>query len=502
MEALKKNHQFFFLFLVAAFCLWFTVNFFFGERIFHRDGIGYDGGDYTYFLYQLESGEWKKGLTQYLSGRWIPSIINYALIKIVGGDVLGNYQFEFYKETVSVAKDNIISSFYLYNFVLLLGCMYLFFRISTLQKWSLPVKLIAFSGLFINFAVLKFIPYYPVLTDCTAFFLGFLMLYFYLIGNQWALLFTALIGAFTFPTLEYNAALFLLFPFNAEILKKEPGISFKTKPLIEKSPALSRLLLSLVAIVLVIIAEEVSKIPSVQGFVQPSYLIFKLSLLTFFFYVLLLLKPFSTIPVQCKLSLYRLMTVIGFLLFVKTCRSLMFSGEMYDAASITSVVKNIFLGVSYYPAIYFVDHFNFFGPIILLIAFYWKEVVTVASRHTGFIAILSLYIFLTLGTESRQYTNILPFFVLLIGEVLNQKNISFKFSLIFLVISLAISKCWLPINQWANSSFFLTPHQTYFMNFGPPWVIGKMYLLQLMVMLMILFVGLWIYHRRKRAFYE
>src|SRR5262249_45416437 len=66
--------------------------------------------------------------------------------------------------------------------------------------------------LFVNFAVLKWVPYYPVLTDVYALTLGLLMLYCYLADRALALGVLTALGAFTWPPLIYQGSLLLLFP--------------------------------------------------------------------------------------------------------------------------------------------------------------------------------------------------------------------------------------------------------------------------------------------------
>src|SRR5262249_27978996 len=73
-------------------------------------------------------------------------------------------------------------------------------------------KWLGFLGLFVNYAVLKWTSFYPLLVDSYGFAIGMLLLWCHLHGRRRGLFLLTAAGAFIWPTIIYQGVLLLLFP--------------------------------------------------------------------------------------------------------------------------------------------------------------------------------------------------------------------------------------------------------------------------------------------------
>ena len=157
--------QYSMLTLIAA---WSFYYFFFGYVLSVNDGFGYDGNYYgttaKKFYQQVFGGE----LTFYRIQRIFPSFIMSCLLTIL-----------------NLPKENyyVVKLWQIYHMVLLQVCVLIWIRIANMYKLDLRYIWLGFFLGFVNFANVMVTFWYPVLTDLTAFTLGFLLLYFHLKNN-------------------------------------------------------------------------------------------------------------------------------------------------------------------------------------------------------------------------------------------------------------------------------------------------------------------------------
>lgn len=488
-KLLKRDEKNIFYLLIIAMILWFVLNFFFGERIQIDNGLGWDGQLYFDIAKRFSVFIHEKLLSFYYVQRIFPSFVVHATARILHLSLN--------------APSSIIHIFFLYDLVVILIGMYIFYRIAKLQAWKYPVFLIGFSALFLNYPILKLIPYYPILTDYTALTLALLMFYLYLVNNFLGLVIVTLIGAFTFPTLIYCGAILLLFenkPKEKTYFKKFINISIK------RLPNRFFLALSFTVFIAVIalhfmgtihpsqftknflaLLDFPKKLHPLSPFVGIASF---LGVMTFLFFMIL---PFIKEQFLLRINLVRLSATICLLFLIKLIQMHLSNGEPGPLTA-SLFVKVVLLESVAYPFIFLVSHFIYYGPFILLSILYWKEIVSVVQKNSAGLALLLLiYGMLIIGSESRQYINAVPLFVFLLCEVLNKKNITLRFANYMIILSLVISKFWLPINivswQGGDNDLLQFPYQMLLMNFGPEMG-NKMYWVQFLVMI-IVFYGLW-----------
>lgn len=466
-----------FHFLCAIIILWFLFNFFFGERVFSGNGLGWDGQYYAKMVEILD--HYKPGqFSYYYTQRIFPSLLVFGLSKI----------FRF-----SVTDPNvIIHAFFLYNLVLVLIILYTIIKISKLQKWNYPIFLIGFSGLFLNYSVLKMLPYYPVLTDFTAYTLGLLMLYFFLINNTLKLFIVIFISAFTFPTMIYIGLLFIIFP-----KQFSPPTKYTLSP--KQFKFSERYSFVPVIIVILLLAVTIYLSPEHRFLVlekRPQGAFYP-SLGAFFAYGLILIVPFFKQKYYLQINYLKILSGCVLILGIKLL--LMYLADpIIDDLTMITAIKNIFEQLAELPFISLVSHFVYFGPVFLLLIIFWNEIVKIASENIALALFLMIYGFLLLGIESRCYCNAIPVLVFLLCEALMviKEKISLNFAYTIIILSLVVSKFWLPINNLNQMLPHFTytnlePSNLYFMSIGP-WMENKMYYLQGFIMVIIL-IPIWVY---------
>ena len=113
---------------------------------------------------------------------------------------------------VPLTVPNVIRAFQFLNIALLTLTALLWCRVAAELQVGEAGKWLGAIGLFANFAVAKFITYYPVLTDPSALALGMLLLHCYLRRQRFALVLLTALGAFVWINLAYQGALLLAFP--------------------------------------------------------------------------------------------------------------------------------------------------------------------------------------------------------------------------------------------------------------------------------------------------
>lgn len=480
-----KNISFFHIIITLMIC-WFIFNYFHGERVLAGDGIGWDGVLYAKIAQSFGTHIHDRLLNYYHIQRIFPSLIVSVLAKIFGVSL----------ET----PKNIIHYFYVYNIIVTLIGIYIFYCISRFQEWKLPVFIIGFSGVFLNFATLKHIEYYPVLTDYTALVLALLQIYFYLHRSFIGLSIVTLIGAFTFPTLLFSGVLLLLFQKTKKNKVKRFGLIK-----IKVSNSLNGLWVSVgMAGLIALLTAYFLKHPVAT---DPLFLRHPLtsllgiiSVASVFIYMISMIKPFIRTNYFAKINLNVLFFAMCFCLTIHIIQQYLSNGSVF--MPVTTFIGSTITRSAIDPFVFLVAHFVYFGPVVILIIFYWKEMVVITyEQYPGLMMLLFIFGLILINPESRTLVNALPLFVFTLCEALNRMRITMNFAYWIMGLSLFVSKLWLPINiwPWKNELALFTkfPQQMYFMNHGI-YMGDAMYFVQLIIMILTC-SGLWLWKRSNKA---
>ncbi|MEZ8129602.1 hypothetical protein [Enterovibrio norvegicus] len=454
----KDIHRVIFAILFSITIVFFVFNFFYGERIQHNDGLGWDGAAYADWA-QRDSAEIlsSKSVSNYYIGRILPSFIVHFFSEFTGYDIS--------------TSSTVIKAFYIYNSVLLISIFYVLCLIGKHYKWNDKVYFLAFISVFFNYPVLKNFSYNPTLTDMSGYFLGVLAFYFYIRRNNFAILLSMLVGAFVWPTVIYACLAFLIFG-HGVMEERKPRLHSKMLGL-----TLPVLLISLAAYLFFF-----EGLKQLNGTTSLNKELLPLSLLLFVAYMFSAVFRFIDIPealkaIKIRNLKYALMAIVLFMV-TKFIISFLSNG---DPGPLTAVkYLGLFTQASLTnPLINVVAHANHYGPFYILLIFIWPQIVSYAkSEGLGLVAFCFIFAFLSIGCESRQFINAWPVFALISCHVLFLKyheNITWVFVYSMLIISLVTSRFWLDINVgvWTGN-FQEFPDQMLYMYSGP-WMSHLMY---------------------------
>ncbi|PCH68533.1 MAG: hypothetical protein COC01_03680 [Bacteroidetes bacterium] len=443
---------------LAILGFWFYYQFHNGERIALNKGLGSDGNVYAVIAVDLERYLYGHKVDKYFFQRVLPSFIIHYGAKAVG------FKFQ--------SQDDMVQAFYVYNCILLVLCALLFYLIANHFKWDLKLRFIGFSSIFMIYPILKHFPYYSPLTDISAMTIGILMFYFYLKKRSWGVLLCGLMAAFVFPTMIYLSAIWFLFP-----------ISKKKKYSPEKVTVINHLLpfIPLIGFLGVIyysynVGFEIPNhtnqinypllIPSIFGLAV--YLYFAGIAFTDYRY---LIKSFKK---QSKL-----MGLIWIFLLILLVRFTIntYASNIEHPTNFKTFLMSISMQSVVNPLTNVVSHIIFYGPLMVVLIFIWKQFIELIKSQYGIGMFLFIVfnLLLAITPESRRLINVWPVFVVLICQVLYNYKFSWRFTYIIVGLTLFLSRFWFEIGveRLAGESMEF-PLQRHFMHSGP-WMNNHVY---------------------------
>ncbi|MBL8005888.1 MAG: hypothetical protein JNJ56_00025 [Ignavibacteria bacterium] len=462
-----------------------------GSVINAGNGFGYDGAWYAAitknFLEMVSNGE----LSLYRIQRILPSAAVKILMTLL---------------QIPVEDYFIIKSFQFYNLVLLSASSVIWIKISELYNLSLKNIWFGFILGFINYGIFLMPFFYPVLTDITAFFLGFCLYYFYLRDNLIAKIIVTFLGAFTWPLLLFTGILLIIFPVTFRI---------KTENLQTGDHRSAKLIICLLSAVPFLIQALITLNQYFSGmkiktiFTQPvKPLMYFSSVLNFFilvlfFYIILPGKisvVFSPVILKKIIKQFRLKDVISALAII------LFTQLLYrilgnPAVESETDAGSIFYYMSVYsitkPLVYIVTSISYFGPVFMLCFILLKEYrIILLNSGIGIYITFIVSFLILLVTEARLITSFFP--VILVLTVLVVKKLNFRRSLfvIISIFSLILSKIYIPMNNVPDlsSDRYSFTNQLYFMN---TFMISKnSYYIQGILFLFMTVVFVFFYRKR------
>jgi hypothetical protein len=475
-----KTHKFIGILGLVLFIFWFGYNFYNAEHPLVNQGLGWDGVNYASWAQNINSIFTQiknKNFNSYYVHRILPSIAVHYIAKILHYDIQN--------------AQSVIHAFQACNYLLLILSGIILWLIGKHLKWKLPIFYISFAAIFFNYFILKWSIFNPNLTEISAFFCGITIFYFYLKNKVFWLVMISIASSFIFPTMPYMVIPLILFPVqNYNISNISPLKSNRLNFFIMVS--ISMLLtifgLSLISGDGAIIDHRGlnnllvrADLPNVVKYLLP---VSGICLFSYLFYSFYYLIDFRFIFTKIKTNIILTRVVISSMLII----SMFIFLHYYTIPSVISMkeyIMLIFQMVLIIPAINIIAHTMFFGSIILILIFLWKDVaIKIRERGLGLIFFISLCLLLGIDSESRQLVNIFPVFAILACDVLNKRNVSWGFVYFFVMINLISSRFWLPLNHgdwnhftdsdYFNGAMLRFPMQIVFMNTGP-WLSHLLY---------------------------
>ena len=446
MRNIFKNHRVI-LFLILSILIligWF------GERIPSNNETGWDGKHYAHYVVELPQQVINGEIDSYHFYRLMPCFIVYLLLKL------------FHYDPNSV---NVVHAFLALNTLLILLSALYYFVLCKHLKINKHAEIIGFAGLFFNFVILKNSFYYPVLTDVFAFAFGFFVVGEF-IQKKWLSTFIAfLLGIFTYPLFFVTSFVFLI--------KSKSNL---IENLISKIfPFIKYILPVLFSIALFIYFNygkqiifneyffNLSKPWLIAGFPMMLLYIYKIFDVQFSFqqHTINKLKEVKIIFTAFALLLF-------YFLIEHYVRTIAIPEDDFTSATFLWIIFQQSISK---PFSFLVAHFMYFGPIILLMIFYYKKMIAEIPKYGWqYFVFIFIYLILGIGSESRQFMNAWPAFIILFVIAINQINFNKNHVVAFVIISLFQSHFWLKINRpkiYESYIYDKFPEQFYFMHHGP-----------------------------------
>ncbi len=456
-------------FFPVLYLVWGIAYIALGEKLPVNDGLGWDGLRYADIMIGLDSSA---AIDSYRVMRIFPSTLLHGIFSVFG---------------VAFSPDNIVLAFGLFNLLCIVTGLFFLKKIFLHLGLSLRTQVLGFVLIIFNHAFLKFIFYYPVLTDAAAFCLGVLLLYFYLKGQELNMVLVTLIGAFTQPLLFYLGLVLLAFPSQREEVRPA-GTSIQR-------------LLSIVSVLFIgacvyyyifsqgVVSEMENTLKLDQGLLWFS--IAGIGILYWFLPALLNnAELFRASYWLRKLSINRILLCFFLLLCVLlVSHKINYRNVQGDGFGTADILRSTTLQGLTEPLIAPSAHAFFFGLVIVLMIVFWRSFCREAFAFGPGLMLSVLLAFYLFGNinESRRLICLFPWLAVLVLRVLDKQTLPSWFTGIVAVLSLVLSRAWLRIGYDINGGLDAAgtmdfPNQKFFMNLGP-WMSKEMWQLQFIVLL-------------------
>jgi hypothetical protein len=417
-----------------------------GEKVPYNDGAGWDGLSYREVAFNFLDQTREGGYNHYMVQRLLP----FAFLNIT---------FEFFN--IPLQNDTLIKGILGLNFLVLLIGLWWYFDLVKFLGYTQQFQILGFILLFVNFPVLKVTWYEPFVTDLFAFVIGIGQLNFFIKKRKLALFILTIISGFVWPTsviiglIQFKNWMWGILILGVGLLVF--GFYQYSTRTGKPSTELFRHIVSLCAIYLFFYG--ILKNINLDWKRNLAFLIHKKNWL--------------------RLGLFTI-TLAGFYFTIQ------FLSNAEPSFGLKPFLAFLIIRPIQLPFNFLVNHFLYFGMLIPLAIFYFKEVFNASSAFgLGFVMVLFVIILLGLNSESRMIINILPLLILPVLQVLKRLTLGPIVIIGLGIINLFLSKFWYTINVPGILEAFATyntevymqfPAQRYFQHFGP-WQNTEMFML-------------------------
>jgi len=449
-------HNWILVFMLVAIASWYSYSFVAGERVWAGGGAGWDGTVYAKLSMDFQESLASKSINAYYIQHSLPSaIVNYST-KALGISLTNTKE--------------VINAFLILRFVLLIIIGVFLWKISGVLKFSNKTKYVLYASVYLTVPILKKMLYLPVGTDVTALAIGVIVFYYYLKSNYVLLFLFSMIGAFVYPSMIYTGAIMILFP--REKIRFLPNKENWNK-------YIKIFLVVLYGVFAYLIVD--SGFQSKNSSQQVEFGIITISVALIVFYIYRMLKP-VTIFVTLQSWNYKkiashIIGGVGFVVILKFIIALL-ANNLAAPLKVSTMFDSIMYGSVVNPLVSLVAHISYYGPLIFILIVFWKQIFKeVENLGLALIVFVGLYMFMTLGRESRQFINAWPVFVIVACIFINKVELSWRFIYMFIIMSLIFSKVWFNINIEGISTkngLLNFPAQRFFMMNGA-WMSTKVY---------------------------
>jgi len=446
MDRIKQS-DFLFPFIICSICVWRI----FVPQLPANGGLGWDG--YSYYQVAVD-GFHSSSLTTLLAFRLFPSLLIHAILGISG---------------IAFTPPHVILAFKVMNTVLITLSAMMVRQIFNSYKMDFMSQLTGFVLIFLNYGVLNFTYYYPVMTDTPAFALSIAIFYFFLRGDTVNIFLAGLIGAFTWPILFPMAVALILFP-------ERSATYIPIKKSWQHLLSISCAAYALIAGWYFIfhqgeVPDMAYTLPLNKGMLPVSAIC--VAVLFFFMPYILFNRSFFDLKYYLRqLNGNRIFAIAIMIMLVLIIRNTMTVNTDSSYFSGYMILKNHHYGFLR-PMITVVNHFNYFGCIMLLMILFWRKLSEFISTFGLGVSgsIFFNFVILAMLPESRTLVHLFSWLGILTSVFLSRYRFSSIFYATIIAINFAMAKLWLFFDYDSGNNMLPDgtigfPHQWFFMHLG------------------------------------
>ncbi len=473
--------------LVGAAFLIALWGFVLGEKIEANDGFGMDGSTYGEWAANFDESVILGGLDDYAVQRVLPSAVVHYSLRLLSADL---------------TETNVIRGFGALNIALITVSALFWSLIANALDIGPRGRVFGFVCLFINYAILKFASYYPVLTDVPCFAISLGMLYCYLTSKRLGLFALTAAGSIVWPTLFYEGALFLLFPRRADDVPAAPApnkLNWIPAWLIAAAASIYMTWLIFYTDIRLAGSTETPPYAAVSIAFCFIYLLFGSCMLLDSHRLFQLgaaikraMNPSFLLSLLFLLGINRSLAALS---AGASVNSLGFSSLGFGWAATEAALAGILK-----PLIFFVAHVIYFGPFIILAAFWFRPLCrSIHEQGLGLTLCVLVGFVMSIHSESRKIINFVPLIVPFVAKLSDRTDWRPYHYWLFGFISIVFSKVWLSIGgapiTFDPSNY---PDQLYYMSHGP-YMANETYVIQGIASALVTVLLFSCYWRRRGA---
>jgi hypothetical protein len=425
-----------------------------GERTGFREGLGGDGFQIAHVTRDFpEIGAFLDG---YTVQRIAPSVLAYGLLQIIGAEP---------------TNENIVSVFAVLDVLLVTGTAFVWSLTADALSLSRRGKNLGLAGLMLNWAVLKFIWFTPVLTDAPAMFVGGLSILLWLRGSVAGLVLATFAGAFIWPTQLLVGSLLLLFP--------RPDAEPRQSPRERLPRWLVPALFVSAATAIGVVGIQLQRTGFTIGngttetvaALMPLSIAFSAGFLALASAPILARTRELTSEIRVDMQLARRLGLVAALIITVKLVQMGIAQSPTRAFSTEDFLGRLVWTTTVLPGLFLVAHVSFFGPLVVVAVLAWRRTCDViVALGPGLALVVLATIALSLFSESRTLFNVFPMVIPFVVKAVDTDQPSRLEAFIFIAAAILFSKIWLPL----GSGF---AHPEYLLSQGP-WMTPEMYAIQ------------------------
>lgn len=425
----------------TALILWARLG---SELIPVRGGIGYDGATYASMTRDPVGVILGNQLDVHRVQRVLPSLAVHLMLRPFG---------------LHTSNPAIVVGFQVFNYALMLLAAAIWWLMARRLDLSRVAGWVGFLALFVNYGVIKFQSYSPVMTDTAGFFLGLLVVWCLVFRQTRLLPLVAILGSFTWPTVAYSAL-------GLYLLSRPQGPLRASRWWGIATAGVFAVLVPFLAVRTWRCGPECGS-TLMRNAAVPSLMWIAVAFLAV--WVFLAFRPLFellTVPNVLRAVDWRRL-VVAVLLFLALA---WLHRNLADPSfrTVSRTTYNTLLGGIVKPAGFLVAHAVWFGPAVPLLVLTWRRAVEFLKElGLNAVAVTAAFVLIATTCEARILMNQWPLFALLAAIVVDRLEWRGRALAIFAALTAVASRLWFPVFHGPYTGDWRAyPDQYYGMSMG------------------------------------